>query len=153
MSADNDAAIETGIARLRELDLEGLKQRWRSEFGRAAPALSKSLLLRLLVYRLQAQVFGDLSPATRRMMESLASEPSSKDKQAPVPLPDQAQLMPGTVLVREHDGHQHHVMVAEGGFVWSGKTFPSLSKVARAITGTKWNGPRFFGLREKTRAP
>jgi hypothetical protein len=87
------------------------------------------------------------------MLEGLASEPSGKDKSAPVPLPEQARLMPGTVLIREHNGRQHHVMVAEGGFVWDGKTFPSLSKVACAITGTKWNGPRFFGLREKAPAP
>jgi hypothetical protein len=153
MSADNDGEIETEIARLRDLDLEGLKLRWRTEFGRTAPALSKSLLLRLLAYRLQAQVFGDLSPPTKRMLEALASEPSGKDKQAPVPLPGHRQLMPGTVLIREHDGHQHHVMVAEGGFIWGGKTYPSLSKVAGAITGTKWNGPRFFGLREKAPAP
>ncbi|HEX3942940.1 MAG TPA: DUF2924 domain-containing protein [Rhizomicrobium sp.] len=148
-----DATIETEIARLRDLNLEGLKLRWRTEFGRMAPALSKSLLLRLLAYRLQAQVFGDLSQATRRMLETLTSEPSGKDKQAPVPLPDRNQLMPGTVLIREHNGHQHHVMVAEGGFAWDGKTYPSLSKVACAITGTKWNGPRFFGLREKALAP
>jgi hypothetical protein len=153
MSADNDDAIGTGIARLRDLDLEGLKLRWRTEFGRAAPALSKTLLLRLLAYRLQAQAFGDLSPTTRRMLEGLAGEPSGKDKRAPVPLAGQGQLMPGTVLVREHNGHQHHVMVAESGFVWGGKTYRSLSKVAGAITGTKWNGPRFFGLREKVPAP
>jgi DUF2924 family protein len=153
MSADTDTAIETGIAHLRGLNLDGLKLRWRTECGRAAPALSKALLLRLLAYRLQAQAFGDLSPATRRMLEGLASEPSGKHKQTSVPLPEQARLMPGTVLIREHDGHQHHVMVAEGGFVWGGKTYPSLSKVACAITGTKWNGPRFFGLREKALAP
>ena len=68
---------------------------------------------------------------------------------AAVPVPGHGRLMAGTVLIREHEGRQHHVMVTDGNFVWNGKTFPSLSKVAHAITGTKWNGPRFFGLRDK----
>ena len=153
MSINTEDAIEGEIARLRDCDLEGLKLRWRSEFGRAAPALSKSLLLRLLAHRLQARVFGDLSPATRRMLEGLACETSVEGEQAPVPVPGHGQLMPGTVLIREHDGRQHHVMVVEGGFVWDGKSYPSMSKVAGAITGTKWNGPRFFGLRERAVTP
>ena len=153
MRRENDDAMEAEIARLRDCDLDGLKLRWRAEFGRTAPALSKILLLRLLAHRLQAQAFGDLSPATRRMLEGLASETSVEGDPVAVPLLGQGQLMPGTVLIREHDGRQHHVMVAEGGFVWDGKTYPSMSKVAYAITGTKWNGPRFFGLREKMATP
>jgi hypothetical protein len=153
MRAGSDDAIESEIARIRESDLESLKLRWRSEFGRAAPRLSKALLLRLLAYCLQAQAFGDLSPSTRRLLDSLAGEASNDGEPAAVPLPGEGQLMPGTVLIREHDGRQQHVMVVAGGFVWNGTTYPSLSKVAFAITGTKWNGPRFFGLREKATTP
>lgn len=153
MSSDKNGDVEAEIERLRDLGLDGLQLRWRAVFGRAAPALSKTLLLRLLAYRLQAQAFGDLSPSTRRLLDGLAGEASSDGDPAAVPLPGEGQLMRGTVLIREHDCRQHHVMVVDGGFVWNGTTYPSLSKVAHAITGTKWNGPRFFGLREKATAP
>ncbi len=150
MSVENADDVEAEIERLRGLDLTALQLSWRAVFGRAAPSqLSKTLLLRLLAYRLQAQAFGDLSPATRKLLDGLATEAPGSDSDAAVPLPGHGQLMPGTVLIREHDGCQHHVMVAEGGFVWNGTTYESLSKIAFAITGTKWNGPRFFGLREK----
>ena len=111
--------------------------------------LSKHFLLHLLAYRLQVQAFCDLSPSTRRMLDALAKEKKSAvAKNAAVPIPGQGQLLKGTVLVREHEGQQHHVMTTGEGFVWNGRTYPSLSKVAYAITGTKWNGPRFFGLRD-----
>ncbi|MBS0472433.1 MAG: DUF2924 domain-containing protein [Proteobacteria bacterium] len=146
--------VEAEIERLRGLNLTALQLSWRAVFGRAAPSnLSKTLLLRLLAYRLQAQAFGDLSPATRRLLDGLASEVSGRSEPAAVPLPGAGQLMPGTVLIREHDGQQHHVMVAESGFLWNGTTYESLSKIAFAITGTKWNGPRFFGLRERVATP
>ncbi|MBS0276176.1 MAG: DUF2924 domain-containing protein [Proteobacteria bacterium] len=151
MPGDSDTDVEAEVARLGDLGLDGLRSRWRSEFGRVAPIhLSKHLLLRLLAYRLQAQTFGDLSPATRRLLDGLAKERKPSDGETvAVPLPGEGQLMTGTMLVREHDDQQHHVMVTEDGFVWNGITYPSLSKVAYAITGTKWNGPRFFGLRGK----
>ena len=151
MSHENAASIEAEISQLQNLDLEGLQLRWRATFGRTAPDIPKSILLRLLAYRVQVQAFGDLSPATRRLLDDLARQPQSPG--SAVPVPGQSQLMAGTVLVREHEGRQHHVMVADGGFVWNGSTYPSLSKVAHAITGTKWNGPRFFGLREGVRSP
>jgi len=152
--AKTSVDVEAEIEELSNLGLDGLQLRWRSQYGRAAPIhLSRHLLLRLLAYRLQAQEFGDLSLSTRRLLDGLARELPSNAEQAAVPLPGQGQLMPGTVLIREHDDRQHHVMVTDGEFVWNGKSFPSLSKVAYAITGTKWNGPRFFGLREKTATP
>jgi hypothetical protein len=147
MSAGSCENVESAIDQLQKLDLDGLQLRWRAQFGRAAPALSKHLLLRLLAYRLQAQAFGDLTPATRRLLDDLARKNSRRE--VAVPVPGQGQLMAGTMLIREHEGKQHHVMVTDGRFVWNGKTYPSLSKVAHAITGTKWNGPRFFGLRDK----
>src|SRR5689334_6038039 len=147
MSAGSCESVAAEIDQLQELDLDALKLRWRAQFGRTAPVLSKQLLLRLLAYRLQAQAFGDLSVATRRLLDDLARKNGRGE--GPVPVPEQGKLMPGTVLIREHEGKQHHVMVTDGNFVWNGKTFPSLSKVAHAITGTKWSGPRFFGLRDK----
>ena len=145
------AAVENEIAHLRGLDLDGLRARWRSLTGRAAPVhLPKSLLLRVLAYRVQAAALGDLDKVTARLLDRIANEARS-GKRVEVPVPDRAGLKPGTVLVREWEGTPQRVMVLADGFAWNGDTYASLSKVARAITGTRWNGPRFFGLREKGR--
>ena len=143
------AALAQEIPHLRGLDLDGLRARWRSLTGRAAPAhVPRTLLLQILAYRLQAAAFGDLDPATARLLDRLASQGRSGPK-AQIPVPDRIGMRPGTVLVREWDGEPHRVMVLADGFAWNGTTYKSLSKVARAITGTRWSGPRFFGLREK----
>src|SRR5215203_3492472 len=150
MAGDSQtAAVESEIAHLRGLDVPGLRARWRSLTGRAAPAhLSKALLLRVLAYRVQAAAFGDLDKATARLLDRIADEARS-GKPVDVPVPDRVGLKPGTLLVREWEGTSHRVMVMSEGFAWNGTTYPSLSKVARAITGTRWNGPRFFGLRDQ----
>ena len=138
--------IETEIAPLRDLDLAGLRARWRTSFGRQAPAhLPRHLLLRLLAYRIQADVLGDLDAATARVLDRLAGRGSGDTR----PIANDVGLRPGTLLVREWDGASHRVMVLDEGFAWNGGSYKSLSEVARAITGTRWNGPRFFGLREK----
>jgi hypothetical protein len=90
---------------------------------------------------------GDLDPATRRLLQRIAaSEKPDKDRLGSVLAPPKAELRPGTVLVREWDGHPQQVMVLPDGFAWNGSTYGSLSEVACAITGTRWSGPRFFGL-------
>ena len=146
-------SVNDEIAHLRDLDLAGLRRRWQTEFGRIAPQhLSRNLLLRILAYRLQADRFGDLDADTIKTLErvvgirqkdSLANELAALDRRRSLP-------QAGTVLVREWDRRSHHVMMTPEGFAWNGKTFESLSQVAFAITGTKWNGPRFFGLRVQT---
>jgi hypothetical protein len=138
--------IETEIAPLRDLDLAGLRARWRTSFGRQAPAhLPRHLLLRLLAHRIQADVLGDLDAATARVLDRLAGRGSGDT----TPIANDVGLRAGTLLVREWNGASHRVMVLDEGFAWNGGSYKSLSKVARAITGTRWNGPRFFGLREK----
>jgi hypothetical protein len=144
-------SVEDEIAHLRGLDLTGLRSRWQGVFRRAAPAhLTRHLLFAVIAYRLQADRFGDLDHASRQMLDGLVAEtgPAVSARLASF---DQkrAKLTPGTVLVREWDRQSQRVMVMADGFAWNGQTFDSLSKVAFAITGTKWNGPRFFGLRDK----
>ena len=142
-------ALENEIAHLRGLDLGGLRARWRSLTGRAAPShLPKTLLLRVLAYRVQAAALGDVDKPTIRLLDRIADE-ALAGKRVEVPVPDRAGLKPGTVLVREWEGTPERVMVLADGFAWNGGTYPSLSKVARAITGTRWDGPRFFGLRDQ----
>src|SRR6267378_1519579 len=103
------------------------------------------------VYRIQADHLGDLDHKTRQVLDRTFSNGTGAAMSARLASLDQKrnELSPGTVLVREWDRQSQRVMVMADGFAWNGQTYDSLSKVAFAITGTKWNGPRFFGLREK----
>jgi hypothetical protein len=150
--ASTKTSVEDGIAHLRGLDLRGIRSRWRSVFGRPAPAhLTRHLLFAVLAYRLQVDRFGDLDQATRQVLDRTVAKEAGPSMAARLASFDQKRtgLTPGTVLVREWDRQSQRVMVMADGFAWNGQTFDSLSKVAFAITGTKWNGPRFFGLRDK----
>jgi Protein of unknown function (DUF2924) len=140
----NELADE--IARLRDLDLLHLRARWRTVFRRKAPDhLPRHLLFRILAYRLQAECLGDLDKEMLRHLERIASGNAGND---PISvLGKQAhRLQPGSMLVREWDGAPQRVMVLDKGFAWNGTTYRSLSAVAFAMTGTRWSGPRFFGL-------
>jgi len=150
--ASTRTSIEDEIAHLRGLDLGGLRARWQSVFRRPAPAhLTRHLLFAVIAYRLQADRFGDLGHATLQVLDRTAAKEAGPAMSARLATFDQkrTELTPGTVLVREWDRQSQRVMVMADGFAWNGHTYDSLSKVAFAITGTKWNGPRFFGLRDK----
>ena len=153
--AARDDRIGAELARLAALDLAGLRKAWRKMIGRAAPDhLPRPLLHRVLAYRLQAAAFGGLDRETARQLDRLGhgkgkehgGRVSASGADA-IPLPCAPTSHPGTILVREWQGQLQQVTVLERGFAWNGVTYDSLSKVARAITGTNWNGPRFFGLR------
>ena len=103
-------------------------------------------MFRILAYRLQADLLGDLNTESQRLLDR-SETPEKAGQRAVARRPVHAR--PGTVLGREWNGQMQRVTVLEKGFAWKGKTYPSLSKVALAITGTRWNGPRFFGLRDK----
>jgi hypothetical protein len=142
------AAVEVEIGPLRGLDLTALQARWHSLRGRPAPRhLPKHLLLRLLAYQLQVSAHGDLNPATRRYLDQVAAAARpGADVPVQLPVPNAPAVRPGTVLVREWAGGVCHVMALDDGFAWNGTTYRSLSQVARAITGTRWNGRRFFAV-------
>lgn len=147
--------VDSEIAQLRGLGLEGLRARWRAAFRREAPSrLPKHLLFAMVAYRLQVDAMGDLDAETLRFLKQIDQASSEATV---VPLTERfeqrnRELSPGTVLTREWNGQHHRVMVLETGFAWDGRTYKSLSEIAKAITGTKWNGPRFFGLRDKKQA-
>jgi Protein of unknown function (DUF2924) len=131
------AAIAAEIDRIRSLRLDALRRQWRLVFGRVPPAgLSKDLLGRMIAARLQERAFGGLDRDSLRFLQSLARHER----------PPRRQLKLGTVLVREYQGRRHIVTTVRDGFDWQGTKYPSLSAVARAITGTAWSGPRFFAL-------
>ena len=105
----------------------------------------------MIAYRIQADRFGDLDNETKRVLDRTEAKESGSAVSARLMSLDQkrTELLPGTLLVREWNRQSQRVMVLADGFAWNGKTYDSLSKVAFAITGTKWNGPRFFGRRDK----
>ena len=145
-------SVDDEIAHLRGLDLGGLRARWLSVFQRSAPAhLTRHLLFAVIAYRLQADCFGDLDYETRQILDRTVGNDAGPAMSVRLASFDQkrTELTPGTVLVREWDRQSQRVMVMADGFAWNGRTYDSLSKVAFAITGTRWNGPRFFGLRDK----
>ncbi len=147
-----ETSVEDEIAHLRGLDLKGLRARWQSVLQRPAPGhLPRHLLFAIIAYRIQADRFGDLNHETRQLLDRTGTKESGTAMSARLVSFDRkrTELTPGTVLVREWDRHSQRVMVMPDGFAWNGQTYDSLSKVAFAITGTNWNGPRFFGLRNK----
>jgi Protein of unknown function (DUF2924) len=140
--------LDNEIARLRGLDVGELRARWHTVFRRRAPPhLPRHLLFRILAYRLQADRLGELDTDSRRLLDRIGSGPAERIDRLVADLNrSRTELRPGTLLTREWDGHLQRVMVLADGFAWNGKTYPSLSKVAFAMTGTRWSGPRFFGL-------
>jgi hypothetical protein len=114
---------------------------WRTTFRSfPPPAFSKDLIARFLCWHIQEQAFGGLDPETTGHLASLARGNRSRADRP-------RRLKPGTVLVREYQGERHTVTVVANGFVWREATYASLSTIARAITGTAWNGPRFGRIR------
>jgi hypothetical protein len=144
--------LDTTIEGLDGLDANQLRLQWRNHLGGTAPAhLPRWLLLKVLAYRLQAAALGDLDKATVRSLRiaqggAIDSSRSPFKRRTPRTR-DGIGLNPGALLVREWKGKLEKVMVLDQGFAWNGRTFSSLSQVAKAITGTSWNGHRFFGLR------
>lgn len=121
--------------------LDHVRARFRTLYGSAAPAcLSRDLIARLVTHRLQEQHLGKLD---RRLADQIDRLGRGQEPRRRLKL--------GTVLVREHDGIVHEVVVMPDGFLWQGESFTSLSTIAKRITGTSWNGPRFFGLRQASK--
>ncbi|KQZ92253.1 hypothetical protein ASD64_19320 [Mesorhizobium sp. Root157] len=132
------------------MSVKELKAEWQVLMAAPAPNNSRSYLELRLGYRIQELSVGGLTRETRRMLDLLADEvDGSSDRKAIIT--DARNPVAGTRLVREWDSVEHTVTVMRDGFDWQGRRFKSLSAVAKAITGTQWNGYRFFGLREARR--
>jgi hypothetical protein len=148
---DRRSAHEVGqeIARLRDLDASVLRLRWREVTGKpAAVGLKGELLIRALAYAIQEKAFGGLSLTAAKRLQAIAREGKTTVDTAPSAKPSaRRKLMPGTRLIREWQGVMHEVIVIPDGFLWQGTTYASLSTVAKAITGTSWNGWVFFGAK------
>jgi DUF2924 family protein len=138
-------SLSAEIERLQTLNTEQLDERWRELFGAARPRrIYGALLIGALAYRLQEKVVGGLRPATRRVLRQVAGAPAER---RPIPALSKPRLQVGAVVLREWHGTTHRVTVLEGGFQYGNQRFRSLSEVARVITGSRWSGPLFFGLK------
>jgi hypothetical protein len=138
MSADT---LGAELNRLADLDRDELMERWCLLYDKEPPTrISRSLLLHAIAYRMQEKALGGLKPATRRFLAQFTAE------QMAMPA---VSIRTGTRLLREWHGVTYEVTVLDDGVMFQGKQYRSLSEVARAITGTKWSGPLFFGLRKK----
>ncbi len=138
------------LAALKAMSVNELKAEWKVLFDTPAPNNSRSFLEGRLAYRIQELTFGGPDKPTRRLLDLLADEvEGTLTRKAQIA--DPRNPVVGTRLIREWDGVPHTVTVLKDGFDWEGRRYKSLSAVARAITGTRWNGYRFFGLRERKR--
>lgn len=147
-AALDQEVLHVEIARLRDLDVTALRAAWQINFRRTAPPhLPRHLLFRMLAYQIQADHFGALDNDNKRLLDD-ATTPKAAGKQAVERSAMITGIRPGAILTREWNEQIHRVSVLSEGFAWNGQTYPSLSKIASAITGTRWNGPRFFGLRD-----
>ena len=136
------ARLDDQLAELEALDKAELGDRWRKLTGRPAPKLSAAMLRLAVGYELQAKALGGLARMAKQQLTQHAAGAAVT-----------RELRPGMRLAREHGGKVHVVTIGDAGeIVWNGRTWNSLSEIARAITGTRWSGPAFFGLREKAKA-
>ena len=130
------AELEAELAKLGTMKLAELRSYWSGRWGHSPRLRSVVLLRHLIAWRLQTAAYGGLDPRTKSLVRH-----SGKIRRPPPP--------PGSILTREHKGVLHRVEVQEGGFEYAGTTYGNLTAVATAITGTHWNGPAFFGLRDE----
>ncbi len=138
-------ALAAEIAGLSTLGINELRERWKATY-RNAPSreIGRSFLIRAIAYRLQERAYGGLKPSTRRLLSRFAEETAAESS---LRVPQIRKARSGTILVREWQGKAHRVTMLEQRVLFNGKQYGSLSEVAREITGSRWSGPRFFGLR------
>ena len=142
-----DPAVESELDRLAVMPIAELRLRYREVFrGDSPKAFGPDLLRRSIAHRIQEKAYGGLSRSAQRLLDQMMKAYAAK-LNGKIVLP--RRIKPGSVLVREWKGKSHRVMVLADGFAYDGETYTNLSEIAVLITGTRWNGPRFFGLRSK----
>jgi Protein of unknown function (DUF2924) len=144
--------VNIEIEHLDRLSRAELRELWKREFaGQPPSSLGRDILTLGIAYARQERRYGGLTKSVTKEVDRLLARTLGDGNPDKPLLPTRPLPRPGTILVREWQGTTHHVTVTDDGFLWNGKFHRSLSAIARAITGTTWNGPRFFGLREVRR--
>ena len=145
----HDPTVSIEIDNLEQKSRAELRILWKGEFsGTAPPSLGRDILALGIAYARQERCYGGLTRAVAKELYRLLARVLHDDATDAPESPTSPLPRTGTILVREWRGTTHQVAVVDNGFLWRGKTHRSLSSIARAITGTNWNGPRFFGMRE-----
>ena len=139
--------IPVRLAALKTTPTPDLKQQWRDLFDSEPPPFNRRYLESRIAYRIQELAYGGLKPETIRRLERLGEELDGGDKTKRGMRADRDRPITGTRLLREWQGVEQIVTVTADGFEWQGRPYKSLSAIARAITGTRWNGWTFFGLK------
>jgi hypothetical protein len=137
------------LAALKAAPIGALKQKWRDLFESEPPPYNRRFLEHRLAYRIQELAYGGLKPETMRRLRELASELDGGKADVRRRRADHDRPIAGTRLIREYQGIEHCVTVRDNGFEYQGRPYKSLSAIARAITGTQWNGRVFFGLKNQ----
>ena len=137
------------LAALKGSPVDALKARWRELFETEPPAYNRRFLESRLAYRIQELAYGGLSRETRERLRAMAKHHDPKASAPKKAADHDRRPITGTKLVREWDGIEHCVTVRDEDFEYQGRPFKSLSAIARAITGTQWNGWLFFGLKHR----
>ena len=143
--------IPARLAALKAMKTPELKAQWRELFDSEPPPFNRRYLESRLAYRIQELAYGGLKPETVKRLERLGEELDGGDRSKSRIRADLKPIV-GTRLIREWQGVEHVVTVTADGYEWQGRPYKSLSSVARAITGTRWNGWVFFGLKNRRRA-
>jgi hypothetical protein len=143
--ATGEMDVSEQLNSLPEMNKAALGALWREHFGVPQPEQTRrDLIIRVLAYKIQEQAFGRLSSSIRRRLRQLAS---AMEKDPNSTISNTRVIKPGTRLIREWQGKSYKVTVAKSGFEYDGQWYASLSEIARLITGTRWSGPLFFGLK------
>jgi hypothetical protein len=151
MQDNDDPQVLARLAALKQMSVTELKAQWQALIGTEAPNNSRPFLELRIAYRIQELTYGGPTKPVRRLLDALANEVDGKKVRRTM-IRDPRNPVNGTRLVREWDGTEHVITVLKDGFDWQGRRYKSLSVIARTITGTHWNGYRFFGLRANKRA-
>jgi hypothetical protein len=138
------AAVEAEVERLRSMPIVELRALWRARFKSEPPvAFGPDLLRRSIAYKIQEDAYGGFDRTTARLLKQLMEQFAKSNGRIVLP----RRIKSGAVLIGQWKGERHQVTVLEDGFAYQGRPYESLSQIARLITGTRWNGPKFFGLR------
>jgi hypothetical protein len=144
-----DPQVEAEVAHIGSMNIAQLRALWQTTFKGTPPkAFGPDLLRRSLAQKIQERAYGGLDTKAARLLNQLVAQSSKNNGKIVLP----RRIKAGAVIVREWKSKRHTVTVAEDGFIFEGQPYESLSEIARLITGTRWNGPRFFGLRSKEEA-
>ena len=140
----SNVLLAAELKELGGLGTDELRQRWVKLYGMApSPRISRDVLIRAIAYRIQEEAHGGLGKSWRRQLARLTE---TLGEGGSIDVTQSRSFKPGTKLIREWKGKVHEVVIAGGTYIWAGQHYRSLSQIARAITGTRWSGPRFFGL-------